>query len=99
MSVWPNLALGPSTALPPKPAFPLKKARSSDRAKACPGHGLRKQEIGARKQRAAHNRSYLTFPPQGRLIVVLQWLAQNGPLVAWGIVALFAGFIMLSGKV
>jgi hypothetical protein len=69
--------------------------------RACPSRGLRKQKIDARKQRAAHNRSYLIFPPKGHwgTIAMLQWLVQNGPLVAWAIVALFAGFIMLAGKV
>jgi hypothetical protein len=61
--------------------------------------GLRKQRIGARKHGPAHNRSYLTSPPQGDTIAVLQWVIQNGPLVAWAIAALSAGFTVLTGKV
>jgi hypothetical protein len=30
---------------------------------------------------------------------MLPWLLDNGPLVAWVIAALFAGFVMLTGKV
>jgi hypothetical protein len=30
---------------------------------------------------------------------MLQWAIQNGPLVAWAIAALFAGFAVLTGKV
>jgi len=30
---------------------------------------------------------------------VLQWLIQNGPLVAWVFAALFMGFTMFTGKV
>jgi hypothetical protein len=30
---------------------------------------------------------------------MLQWVIQNGPLVAWVIAALIAGFTVLTGKV
>ena len=35
----------------------------------------------------------------GGSFAMLQWVTQNGPFVAWAIAALFAGFIVLTGKV
>jgi hypothetical protein len=63
--------------------------------------GLRKQKIGARKQGAAHNRSYLTSSHKGHqdTIAMLQWLIQNGPLVAWAFAGLVTGFTVLTGMV
>jgi hypothetical protein len=61
--------------------------------------GLRKQKIGARKPGAAHNRSYLVPRRIGDPFAMLQWLLQNGPLVAWAFAVLFTGFTMLPGKV
>jgi hypothetical protein len=61
--------------------------------------GLRKQKIGARKPGAARNRAYLVPRLIGDLIAMLQWLLQNGPLVAWTFAALFTAFTVLAGKV
>jgi hypothetical protein len=64
-------------------------------------HGLRKQKIDPNYQPYAVPNPHVVpcVARERNTIAMLQWLIQNGPLVAWAFAVLFTGFTMLAGKV